>query len=187
MIEEAQTAIEGEEYEAAIHLLRPLAEAGLAEAQYLLSSLYFTSADVDACESHDWLRRAAAQGHATATFDIACWQDDTVYPPPGKDFYPSMLLQAAALGSVDACAMLGCNYALGEEGYPRDGTLARMWYLRAADAGSAFAQYNYGAMLYEGEGGPTDPETALEWIRRAAAGGESCAVHFLSQNQPEVD
>ena len=42
-------------------------------------------------------------------------------------------------------------------------------------------------MLYEGEGGPTDPETALEWIRRAAAGGESCAVHFLSQNKHAVD
>ena len=45
MIEEAQTAIECEEHKAAIRLLRPCGEAGLGEAQCLLGSLYFTSAE----------------------------------------------------------------------------------------------------------------------------------------------
>ena len=185
-IEEAQAAIEREDYDAAIQLLRPFADSGFAEAQYLLGSLYFTSAEVDPRESHDWLRRAATQNHPTATYDLARWQDDTVFPPPTEDYYRFMLLRAAELGSVDAWSMLGRSYATGDGGFPRDAAIARQWYLRAAERGDAYAQYNYGAMLYDGEGGSTDPKASLNWIRKAAAGGESSAIHFLSQLPNEV-
>lgn len=184
-LEEAQTAIKREDYDSAIRILRPLAESGLAEAQYLLGSLHFTSAEVDPGESHNWLLRAAAQNHPTAFYDLARWQDDTV-GPQNEDYYRSMFLRAAELGSVDAWSFLGCAYATGDNGFPRDGAIARQWYLRAAERGDAYAQYNYGAMLYDGEGGPADPKAGLEWIRRAAAGGEEGAIHFLSQLQDEV-
>lgn len=185
-IDEAQAAIEREDYDAAIQLLRPLADSGFAEAQYLLGSLYFTSAEVDPHESHDWLRRAATQNHPTATYHLSRWQDETVFPPPAEDYYRSMLLRAAELGSVDAWSALGCFYATGRGSFPRDAALARQWYLRAADCGDTYAQYNYGAMLYDGEGGSVDPIASLEWIRRAAAGGEPSAIHFLSQLSNEV-
>ena len=185
-LEEAQTAIECEDYDAAIQLLRPLAESGFADAQYLLGSLYFTSAEVDPRESHDWLQRAATQNHPAATYDLARWKNYAVFSPPSEDYYRSMLLRAAELGSVDAWSTLGCFYATGEGGFPRDAATARQWYLRAAERGDAYAQFNYGAMLSDGEGGSTDPKASLEWIRRAAAGGESSAIHFLSQLPNEV-
>ena len=119
-LEEAQAAIKREDYDNTIQLLRPLAQSGLAVAQYLLGSLYFTSAEIDPRESHDWLQRAAAQNHPTAFYDLARWQDGTAGPPPSADYYRSMLLRAAEPGSVEAWSMLGCNYATGDDGFPRD-------------------------------------------------------------------
>lgn len=49
-VEKAQEAIEREEYDVAMRLLRGSADSGSAEAQYLLGYLYFTSADV----TRDW-------------------------------------------------------------------------------------------------------------------------------------
>src|SRR5437016_10230573 len=94
-VEEAKAAIEREDYETAIQLLRPLAESGLAEAQYLLGSLHFTSAEVDPRESHDWLTRAADQDHPTALYYLARWQDGTGGVPPSEENLRPMLLRAA--------------------------------------------------------------------------------------------
>jgi hypothetical protein len=185
-LEEAQAAIKREDYDTAIQLLRPLAESGLAGAQYLLGSLYFTSADVDPRESHDWLQRAADQSHPTALYDLARWQDGTAGPPPSEDYYRSLLLRAAELGSADAQRALGCFYATGDDGFPKDEVLGRLWYGRAAAQGHADAQYNYGTMLLYGEGGPADREAAKDFIRRAAAQGDPCAIHFIENCSDEI-
>ena len=83
--EEARQAIEDEEYDRALFLLRPLADAGSAEAQYLLGYLYFTSAEVDAQESRHWLERAAAQQYPEAIFRLACWRSDGLFGPPADE------------------------------------------------------------------------------------------------------
>jgi TPR repeat protein len=90
------------------------------------------------------------------------------------------------MGSVQAQRDLGCCYALGEEVFPRDLALARLWYGRAAEAGHADAQYNYGLMLLYGEGGPVDAAAAADWIRRAAAQGDVAAIRYL-RDFPEPD
>jgi len=177
-IEEARQAIEREEYDGASLLLRPLADAGSAEARYLLGYLYFTSADVDPQESHQWLQRAAAQHHPEAIFHLACWRRDGSFGPPDDEMHRNLLIRAAELGSVQAQRDLGCCYATGDDGWPLDPVLGRVWYGRAAAAGHADAQYNYGLMLLYGEGGPADA-SGDEWIHRAAAQNDSCALHYL--------
>ena len=41
------------------------------------------------------------------------------------------------------------------------------------------------ALLY-GEGGEADPETGKDWIRRAAAHGDPCALGFIEKNPDEI-
>jgi len=176
----AQEAIEREEYDAAMPLLRGSADSGSAEAQYLLGYLYFTSADVDLAESKQWLERAAGQGHAEALFYLSDLNDDGTTGPPDSDYRRTLLVRAAELGSLRAQRDLGCYYAIGEFGFPLDLRLGRLWYSCAAERGHADAQYNYGLMVINGEGGPADESSGLEWVRRAAAQNDEAALHYLS-------
>src|SRR5215470_15160251 len=96
----AWEAIKREEYDLAVRLLRGPADAGSAEAQYLLGDLYFTSADVDPAEARQWLERAAAQQHADALFHLSEWNEDNTTGPPDTEYRRTLLLRAAELGSL---------------------------------------------------------------------------------------
>lgn len=180
IIAQAKEAIARADYELAVRLIRPLADAGHAGAQFLLGYLYFTGADVAKDDSREWLKRAAAQDHAEALYYLSGLGDTYDSGPPEDDSRRSMLIRAAELGASDVQRDLGCYYATGEGGLPQDETLGRFWYSRAAAQGHADAQYNYGCMLLYGEGGPADLEMGKAMIRKAAANGDPCAIHFLS-------
>lgn len=171
----ARAAIDREDFPAATALLRPLADGGVAEAQFLLGYLYFTSADVSQPESMAWLERAGAQNHAEALYWLS-------HPHNGQswdDTRRNLLTRAAELGYIEAQRELGCLYALGEDGFPKDQVLARLWYGRAANQGHADAQYNYGFMLWLGEGGPVEQQAGLNWMRKAADQGDLEAIRFV--------
>lgn len=99
--------------------------------------------------------------------------------PPQDAGHAALLRRAAALGSAQAQRDLGCCYATGEEAIVRSPVLARYWYGRAARAGHADTQYNFGCMLLHGEGGPREPAAGLAWIRRAAGRGDPVAKGHL--------
>ena len=178
-VSQAKAAIEREDYALALHLLHPLADAGHAEAQFLMGYLYFTSAEVGKDDSKVWLERAAVQAHPEAVYYLACLGDRFDFGPPEDAQHAALLLRAAELGSVQAQRDLGCCYATGEQVFPKDLTLARLWYGRAAEAGHADAQYNFGCMLLYAEGGPEEPEAGLAWVHRAAEQGDAAALHHL--------
>jgi len=178
-IDQARTAIEREDYTLATQLLRPLADDGQAAAQYLLGYLFFTSADVAKDDSRAWLQRAAAQDHPEALYHLACLGDQFDFGPPEDETRRALLVRAAELGAAEAQRDLGCFYATGDDGFPKDEALGRLWYGRAAAQNHVDAQYNYGSMLLYGEGGPADPETGKDLIRRAAAQGDAAAIHHL--------
>jgi TPR repeat protein len=104
----AWEAIEHEEYELAAQLLHGPADAGSAEAHYMLDYLYFTSANVDATESRQWLKRAAAQQHADELFHLSNWNDDSTSGPPDSEHRRALLLRAGEIGSLRAQRDLGC-------------------------------------------------------------------------------
>jgi TPR repeat protein len=185
-IGQAKDAIEREDYDSATQILRPLADANDAEAQFLIGYLYFTSADVSKDDSRAWLQRAGAHGHPEALYYLACLGDGLDFGPPEDEARRVLLVRAAELGSAQAQRDLGCFYATGDDGFPKDEALGRLWYGRAAAQGHADAQYNYGCMLLYGEGGPADPATAKNLIRRAAAQGSPCAIHFIESCPNEI-
>ncbi len=115
---------------------------------------------------------------------LPCLGGSFDFGPPEDDARRALLVRAAELGSADAQRDLGSLYATGDDGFPKDEALGRLWYGRAAAQGHADAQYNYGSMLLYGEGGPPDPEEAKALIRKAAAQGDPCALHF-AENCPD--
>ncbi len=69
---QGQTAFNAQDYERAFRLWRPLAEDGMAEAQYGLGFMYESGWGVprDLGEAFRWYRRAAEKGHAKAQFNL---------------------------------------------------------------------------------------------------------------------
>jgi hypothetical protein len=53
------------------------------------------------------------------------------------------------------------------------------WYRKAAEQGSAIAQYNLGEMYRVGEGVPADSAAAASWYRKAAEQGYARAQNNL--------
>lgn len=77
----------------------------------------------------------------------------------------------AHYGNPSAQTQLGMLFIHGDEGMPRDGAQAAMWFRRAAEQGFADAQFNLALILLQGDGVSPDPAEALIWCRRAAEQG----------------
>ena len=94
--------------------LRASAEAGDAEAQFILGGMYATGVGVpqDAAEAVAWYRRAAEQGDARAQSNLAAEQ--------------------AATPCAAGQSNLGAMYDQGR-GVPQDAAEAVAWYRRGAD------------------------------------------------------
>src|ERR1700757_723011 len=72
-LESAKTAIRLKNFGAAQSDLQRLADAGNAEAQFLLASFYLNglAGPRDAAQAKVWLEKAAAQGNSRAAFSLA--------------------------------------------------------------------------------------------------------------------
>jgi len=57
---------------------------------------------------------------------------------------------------------------------------AMSWYKKAANRGNALAQYNIGMLYENGHGVSQNHETALVWIKKAAANGYKDASDYLA-------
>ena len=67
-----QSAFNGQNYDRAFHVWKPLAENGDAEAQYSLGFMYESGwgTEKDYRRAYDWYRRAADQGHPKAQYNL---------------------------------------------------------------------------------------------------------------------
>lgn len=133
--------------------LRQDAEAGDAEAQNALGSLFYSGEaiskdatgkmmDYDLESAAGWFQRAAEQGHAGAQFN------------------------------------LGLLYAEGQ-GVPQDFAKAVEWFTKAAEQGNVDAQNNLGVMYLVGEGVPKNTDKAIEWFKKAEKQGNEEARENL--------
>ena len=61
-------------------------------------------------------------------------------------------LESARAGGIEACNYIGSMRENGN-GLPVDMTKAFEWYERGAERGDKIAKYNYGRLLYSGDGG----------------------------------
>ena len=150
--------------------LRARAEAGDAEAQFILADMYGTGLGVpqDAAAAVAWYRRAAEQGHARAQYNLGVMHAEGLGVPQDAAAAVAWYRRAAELGDARAQYNLGGLYAEGR-GVPPDAAGAVAWYRRAAEQGHVRAQYNLGGLYAEGLGVPPDAVEALMWLTIAAA------------------
>lgn len=133
--------------------LRKDAEAGNAEAQNSLGSMYFSGdaisrdaqgkiKDRDPEAAAGWFFRAAEQGYADAQFN------------------------------------LGLLYFSGE-GVTKDTAKAVELFTKAAEQGNIDAQNNLGVIYLVGEGVKQNTDKAIKWFEKAAAQGNEDAIKNL--------
>ena len=185
-ISDAKAAAARGDFESAIAVLRPLADAGNRDAQYELGFLAMTECElISGREAFSLFTKAAEQGHAEAMYELAKFPEFISEPfksPLSDEEAWQWLLRAAASGSAQALYDAGASLATGDwgdTGVPKDLGTALAWYRRAASAGHAEAQYNLGFMLWQGEGCEPDLAAAKQWLRKAVAGGYDYAKGLL--------
>jgi TPR repeat protein len=97
----------------------------------------------------------------------------TVYRSESEAQTIARIGKEAAAGQVQSQYNLGRIYYTGYGATPRDDVSARKWFGAAAEQGHGPAAAQYGAMVYNGQGGPVDQELALRVLKRAADAGDA--------------
>ncbi|MBE7007653.1 MAG: sel1 repeat family protein [Ruminococcaceae bacterium] len=187
-------------YDEAVALLSRTAEAGEAKSQHFLAMMYENGNGVerDLARAAYWYERTAEQGdrEAQLTFSMLCSLGKGVEAdiPRGCHWAVRALHQgnAKALQTLDlirpraaeaAAAALEASRAAHEAG---DDAEAAAQLTRAAECGSADAQYTLARMLYSGMGGVAeDKAEALLWLSDAADSGHKKAAALLAEWKAE--
>ena len=122
-------AFDAGNYSIALQEARPLAEQGMAKAQYLLGRMYSDGHGVaqNYKEAAKWMRKAAEQGHAGGQLTIGFYyQKGRGGVPQDDDEAVKWIRKAAEQGHAVAQLNLGFIYDKGRS-VLRDKILAHMW------------------------------------------------------------
>jgi TPR repeat protein len=128
-LEDAVAAYRRADYATALRLYRPLADQGLAVAQFNLGLMYDIGQGIlqNYDEAVKWYRLAADQGRADAPYQLG----HLYYKQNNKAEAAKWFHLAADQGRADAQSNLGAMYAEGE-GVPQDFVQALMWFSLSA-------------------------------------------------------
>ena len=161
------------DYVTALKEWRPLAEQGLADAQFFLGLMYASGRGVpqDYKEAEKWYSLAAEKGQADAQFFLGGMYDKGEGVPQDYKEAVKWYRLAAGQGDSDAQFFLGLMYEYGQ-GVPQDYKQAVKWYRLAATHGYGAAQNRLGVMYEFGIGVPQDDKQAVKWYRLAAEQGK---------------
>lgn len=159
-LEEGIKAYDRQEYEVAVKLIKPLAEAGEVEAQYFMGTLYMwgTGVPLDPATAGTWYHKAYDQ-----------W------------------LGRAARGDVPAMVETARILTAGI-GVERNDAQALTWLHKAADQNNPDAWAELGNMYLAGDGVPQSRDEATRWYKKAAAVGNKPAIealNFLEKNSDQ--
>ncbi len=161
------------DYERALDIWLPLAEAGDPIAQYNLGKLFEFGGGAlrqDYVRAARWYREAAAQGVAAAENNLGLMHAQGRGIPRDTARAAELWQAAAANGYALAQYNLALAYLRGD-GVRQDEVQAAAWFRRAAEGGLADAQFAIGQMTRTGRVVARDEAEALAWYRLAAAQG----------------
>jgi uncharacterized protein len=150
----------------AMDAARARASAGDVVAQFSVGAmLYYGSADT--AQGIDWIRKAAAQRHAAAEFQMGQVYDFGFGAAQDDREALAWYRKAAEHGSAPGQRTVGEFYRKGR-GVAADSAEAAQWFRRAADGDDLRAQYQLGQMYFDGTGVPRDYASAYLWLSLAA-------------------
>jgi uncharacterized protein len=129
-----------QDFDEALQLWRPLAEAGDAQAQVLIGMMYVRGNGVpqDYGIAYVWYRRAADQGWVDAQRQLAFMYSEGLGVPKDWVMSAHWYRVAAEAGDPQAQYNLAAMYNNGE-GVPKDDVQAYMWFNLAGAAGDTSA------------------------------------------------
>jgi uncharacterized protein len=141
------------------------AEKGVAEAQFILATMYANGEGVlkDKTKAFRWFYRIAKEKGAAR----AALEEQKVVNIFKKVNIPQelkFLTNDSEAGISIAQFKLGIAYALGQV-LPQDDKKAVKWYRLAAEQGNSEAQYALGVMYVKGRGVLASEEEAMKWFR----------------------
>ncbi len=157
-------------------LFRDAAEAGDAEAQYMLGVCQEMGHGTtpDAAEAVRWYGRAANQDHVVAQYHLGYCLLHGIGTDKDPDAGFRWALKAAKKGHAEAQNAVGWCLEKGV-GAAQDVATGLSWYQEAANQDHAQAQYNIAYFYHMGSGVPQDLSMALKWYERAQAAGHGKA------------
>jgi len=155
------------------------AQLGVPEAQYALGTLYANGRGVprDDAQAVKWLKAAAAQGYAPAQLVLGRMYVAGAGVP--RD-YPEAMRNFRSADTPEAWYQLGLMYQQGL-GVVASDSEATVWWLKAAQHGSAEAQYAIGRLYLN-----RDPVEAYSWFSLAAAAGDKESVAAMNSLAPHL-
>ena len=168
--EDALQAASRGQFETAIRLWLPLAEAGNVSAQNNLGYMFSRGEGVprDDVIAVKWWRLAAANGLADAQNNLGiCYGDGRGVP---QDYVEAVkwFRMAAEQGYAMAQSNMGARYGIGE-GVNQDWEQSTAWYRLAAEQGDPIGMSNLGVAFANGQGVKRDFIQAYAWYTLAKA------------------
>lgn len=146
---EGATAYNSKNYAVALKEIRPLAQAGNADAEHLLGLMYYMGRGVpqDYKQALEWHRKAAQKGKADAQYVVgAMYYTGNAVIQDHKQAV-SWFRKAAEQGHPDAQQVLGLMYRYHIGGMPQDNVIAYMLWNLAAANGSVNAAEQRSAVI----------------------------------------
>ena len=154
------------DYTTALREWGPLAEHGLAAAQFNLGLLYANGQGVprDYVQARQWYEKAAVQGYALAQLNLGVIYGNGNGGPEDYTLALYWFRLSANQGNAIALTQLGLLYERGN-GVPQDVILAQKWYILGAASGDklgaelrdALAKQMTPAQIFQAQ------ERAREW------------------------
>ena len=174
---DASAALQRGDFETAHALVRPLADRGLAVAQFVLGVMHGRGHGVpqDDGEAANWLQRAADQGCAEAQTILGVMYAKGRGVSQNDAKAARWFRRAADQHHAAAQSNLGLLYAEGR-GVAHDDAEAANWFRKAAGQGLVEAQTILGLMYVRGQGVTQNYLLAHMWLNLAAAQGEAGAL-----------
>jgi uncharacterized protein len=181
-IQKGLTAANQGNFSTALQEFRPLADQGIALAQYSLGVMYNKGMGVPRSSEKAimWWQRAAAQGFVIAQYNLGNVYHDGLGVRRNYKTAIKWWKLAAEQGQADAQNNLGTMYRQGR-GISQDYELSARWYRLAADHGNANAQQNLGQLYRQGLGVPRNYKAARKWWNLAAKQGNASAQNNLGE------
>jgi uncharacterized protein len=176
-LKELLAALHRGDFVTAHALARPLAEQGLAVAQFVLGVMYGGGHGVpqNDAEAAEWCRRAADQGwpEAQTILGVMYAKGRGVAQNDAKAV--KWFHKAADQGHAAAQSNLGLMYVDGQ-GVAQNDADAAKWFGKAADQGLSEAQTLLGMIYVKGRGAAQNYILAHMWFNLAAAQGDADAL-----------
>lgn len=181
-IEKGFAAAQEGDFETAFNEYKSSAESGEAEAQFLLSNMYFDGlgTQFSSQEGLRWLRAAADQNHHDAQFTLAMLYASGQYVPQNDIDAFNWSLKSAENGNLPGHFSVATFYMQGK-GTAVNQPLGIDWHTKAAEQGLAASQNALSIIYKNGIGVEADLNKSLDYLKAAAAGGNELAIQKINE------